>query len=283
MAQVLIGAVIISSSAVFVKLVDVGPTAAMFYRFLFGAIALLCTVLLKKEALWKNIHTVKWALLGGFIFAIDLFLWHRSIHYVGPGLATILANFQVFFLAMIGALFLNEKLTMRYVVSVPLAFLGLFMIIGWHFDKMEMLYKRGIIYGLLTAITYTALTLVMRKSQKISEKLSPSAHMMWVCFFGAALGSLFVLPSGETFHIPDLTSFVFLAAYGVICTGVGWVFISKGLPKVSASVAGLALILQPTGSFLWDVLLFSRPTTWFQSTGAVLAICAIYLGTVKKN
>ena len=76
---------------------------------------------------------------------------------------------------------------------------------------------------------------------------------------------------------------MFLAAYGVICTGVGWVFISKGLPRVSASVAGLALILQPTGSFLWDVLFFSRPTTWFQGTGAVLTIFAIYLGTVKKR
>ncbi len=283
MIQVLAGAFLISFSSVFVKLVHVGPTAAMFYRFLFGALALFGAVIVKKESLWKNFNVLKFAALGGFIFSIDLFLWHRSIHYIGPGLATILANFQVFTLAIIGVLFLNEKLTLRFAISVPLAFCGLFLIVGWHFEQMGIHYKQGLIFGLLTALCYTSFTLVLQKSQKLPEKLSPTANMMWVCVFGSISGSFFVIPSGETFIIPDVVSVILLAAYGSICTGIAWVWISKGLANVSASMAGLVLILQPAGSFIWDLLIFSRPTTLLQIAGAILTISAIYLGALKKR
>ncbi|CAO0819763.1 hypothetical protein DFAR_1110033 [Desulfarculales bacterium] len=43
-------------------------------------------------------------------FALELTFWHRSIHLLGSGLATILAEFQVFFLAGFGALFFGERL-----------------------------------------------------------------------------------------------------------------------------------------------------------------------------
>lgn len=283
MLQVLFGAFLISFSSVFVKLVHVGPTSSMFYRFFFGGAALLCAVIVRRESVWKGFHTMKWAIMGGFIFSIDLFFWHRSIHYVGPGLATILANFQVFSLSVIGALFLKEKLTFRFLISVPLAFTGLFMIIGWQFDSMDMLYVWGIIYGLLTAVCFTGLTLVMQKSQKIPDKHSPVVNMMWVCFFGSLLGGVLVVASGETFVIPDIYSLFFLVVYGAVCTGLGWAFISKGLPKITVSLAGLVLILQPTGSFIWDMLIFSRPTTGLQLTGAVLTISAIYLGASRKK
>lgn len=283
MVQVLIGAFLISFSSVFVKLVHVGPTSAMFYRFFFGAITLIVLVLLKKDPFFKAFHTLKYSIAGGIIFAVDLSLWHRSIHYIGPGLATILANFQVFSLAIIGALYLNETLTRKFVIAVSLAFTGLFLIVGWQFDQMEALYKMGVVYGLLTAVCFTGLTLVLQKSQKIPNKLSPTANMMWVCIFGSLLGSIFVMLSGETFVIPDAQNLVLLFAYGSICTAAGWVFITKGLPDVSASLAGLALILQPTGAFTWDLLFFARPTTSLQMTGAILTICAIYLGALRND
>jgi hypothetical protein len=42
----------------------------------------------------------------GLFFALDLFCWHASILHIGPGLATIIDNFQVFVLTTVGILFL---------------------------------------------------------------------------------------------------------------------------------------------------------------------------------
>ncbi|NIM98112.1 MAG: EamA family transporter, partial [candidate division Zixibacteria bacterium] len=115
-ALLVVGASLISFSAVFVKLAEVGPTIAGFYRFLFGGLILSAIVLLRGNELWKGFRPFLTAAVCGLFLALDTTLWHRSIHAVGPGLATILANFQVFFLAGFGVLVLRERLTWRLMV-----------------------------------------------------------------------------------------------------------------------------------------------------------------------
>ncbi|MDA8137579.1 MAG: DMT family transporter [Desulfobacteraceae bacterium] len=247
MIQVLCGAFLISFSSIFVKLVHVGPTAALFYRFLFGGLALLMVTMMKGAPLWQGRRPMFLAVAGGVVFSLDLFFWHRSIHYIGPGLATLLGNFQVFFLAAVGVIFQKERLTLRFIIATLSAFAGFLLMVGFDFASMPPLYRLGIIYGLLTAISYAALTLIFQKSQLIFPRLSPGANMAWVCAVGAIAGAMEILPSGENFTIPDLESLIFLIAYGIICSAIGWSLISRGLPKVSASLAGLALILQPIG------------------------------------
>jgi drug/metabolite transporter (DMT)-like permease len=61
---------------------------------------------------------------------------------------------------------------------------------------------------------------------------------------------------------------------------VGWLLISRGIPHVEAGRAGLVLLLQPSLAFVWDILFFGRPTDALDVAGAVLAVGAVYLGTV---
>ena len=51
------------------------------------------------------------------------------------------------------------------------------------------------------------------------------------------------------------------------------------MSEVTAVEMGLALLLQPTLSFAWDVLFFDRPMTAIELTGAGIALVAIYLGS----
>ena len=152
MLQILLGAVIISFSSVFVKLVHVGPTTALFYRFIFGASALFAAALVTKTPLFRGLRSFLFAGLAGFLFSLDLFFWHRSILYVGPGLATILANFQVFILAVIGVVFMGERLRLFFIASIILAFSGLVLLTDLGFHSPDPFYLRGIIFGLLAAV-----------------------------------------------------------------------------------------------------------------------------------
>ncbi len=283
MLQILLGAILISFSSVFVKLVHVGPTAALFYRFSFGASALFITAFIVKTPLFRDLRSFLYSGLAGLLFSLDLFFWHRSILYVGPGFATILGNFQVFILALIGVVFLGERLRFLFIVSVIFAFSGLILLTGLNFHSMPPLYLRGIIYGLLTACCYSGVNLTIQKSQKLPVKLGPVANMAWLCFFGLMFGSLEVTASGETFIIPDIQSLLVLMAYGIICSGVGWYFITKGLSRVSISLAGLALILQPALAFLWDVLFFEKPVTALNIGGAAITVTAMYLGFISRS
>lgn len=276
------GAFLLSFAAVFVKLARVGPTTAGFYRMLVGGVVLALVAVARRERFWMGRAALTIAAAAGVWFALDLFFWHRSIHLVGPGLATILANFQVFLLAGYGAVVLRERLTWRLGVAIPLALAGLFLLVGVDWGHLPAGYRWGVALGLLTAVSYGAFLLTLRASQARAGRLEPIPNLLIVCAVTTPLLGAGALAEGQTLGVPDPTTALLLVAYGVTAQVVGWLLISRGLPGVEAGQAGLILLLQPSLAFVWDVLFFARPTDLTDVLGATLALAAIYLGTRRS-
>lgn len=281
--KVLAGAVLISFSSVYVKIALVPPTVSGFYRVFFGGIFLLIVVLLKKEKIWKDSRSFFAGALAGFIFAVDLYCWHKSIHYIGPGLATVIANFQVFFLALAGLIFYREKITVVQSVAVPLAFIGLLPVVGFDWAVLTTSYKTGLIFGLATALSYAAYILILRQIQRSETSLSAASNLVVVSFFAAFFLIIIVLLEQNSLAIPDGKSLTALVCLGVLSQGVGWILITSGLPGIRAYLAGMLLLLQPSLSFVWDVILFSRPTSFQGYIGLLVTLSAIYMGTYAGN
>jgi drug/metabolite transporter (DMT)-like permease len=273
----------ISFSPVFVALADVGPTMAGFYRNLFGGLFLFILVVARGDRLWAGGRPFAMAAVCGILFAADLSFWHRSIHHVGPGLATIIGNFQVFFLAAFGIIVFKEKPDWRYIISVPLAIVGLFLIVGLDWSRLESHYKLGVLFGLATALTYAAFVLILQNAQRRERRLSATANLCVISLVSTAAMAVEGSFQGESFLIPNPHSWGALLAYGVVCQGIGWIMISRALVNVEASRAGLILLLQPTLAFIWDVLFFARPTGALDAVGALIALIAIYFGGSREK
>lgn len=283
MLQLVFGVVMISLSGVFVKLVDVEPTAIAFYRMLFGGIVLATITLARRETLWFGARFMIPAVIAAAWFAGDLFFWHRSILYVGPGLATLLANFQVFLLALAGFLLYGERPGPRLVIAIPLAFAGLALLVMPEWLSLGEGYRVGVIFGLITAVCYAGYTLTLRASRQENSSTSNYANMAVLSLICAAMLAPLTVVSGESFTIPSWQDFGWLVVYGVTAQLLGWVLISQALPKLKASTVGLVLLLQPVSAFIWDFAIFERRLVLIQFIGGALALVAIYLGSVRKN
>jgi drug/metabolite transporter (DMT)-like permease len=48
-------------------------------------------------------------------------------------------------------------------------------------------------------------------------------------------------------------------------------------------LSGFILLLQPALAFVWDVLLFQRPTSLVNWAGVFIVLVAIYLGSVRPT
>jgi drug/metabolite transporter (DMT)-like permease len=94
---------------------------------------------------------------------------------------------------------------------------------------------------------------------------------------------LLALGEGGSLAIPDISSSVALGAYGVFSQAVGWILISKGLPGVRVSLAGLLILIQPSLAYVWDILFFGLPVTPMKLAGTLMALSAIYLGSTRRN
>jgi drug/metabolite transporter (DMT)-like permease len=282
-AHVALGALLLSFAAVWVRLAPVGPTAAGFYRMLVGGLVLLPIALARRERLWAGRRALGFVLAAAVFFTADLAFWHKSIHLVGPGLATILANFQVFLLAGFGIVVLRERLRWQFALAIPAALAGLLLLVGVDWTSLPAGYRAGVVLGLLTAIAYGSYLLVLRASQARAGRLEPLPNLMAICWVTTALLALVALGEGESLAIPDGRTAALLVGYGITAQVAGWLLISRGIPHVEAGRAGLLLLLQPSLAFVWDILFFSRPTDAMDVGGALLALGAIYLGTVRDG
>jgi len=278
MLLVLAGAVMISFAAVFVRLADVAPTTSGFYRMLFGTLALAAWVALV-PALRREMRR-GWAgsTVIALFFAADMWFWHRSIDYIGPGLATLLANFQVFVLTAIGLVWFREHVSARFAAAIALAAGGLWLLFGREWSALSGSYRLGIALGLMTALAYSGYLLSLRRSRLRMPEVGVEARLVQVTLLcGAMLGAI-NLAEGHGFAIPDARSLASLIALGVICQVFGWLAITRGMPGLPASLLGLLLLLQPTLSVIWDVWFFSLRLAPAQIAGAALALAGIYLG-----
>jgi drug/metabolite transporter (DMT)-like permease len=281
--RLFVGAVLISLSPVWVKLVSVSPTTSGFYRVAIGSVTVLLLMVFARQKLELSRRAWIFVGLAGAFFALDLFFWHRSIIYVGPGLSTLLANFQVFILMAAGVVVLRQKPGATQLFAVPLALIGLVMIIGLDWRGLPGDYRLGVIFGLLTAIMYAGYLLSLRAARVNSKSRVPLAEVAMVSMVSTVLLVLIAQAEGVSLAVPDASDIKWLLGYGILSHSFGALFLASSLPHVSTTEAGLALLLQPTLSFVWDVLFFDRPMQPVEIAGAAIALIAIYLGSRKTH
>jgi len=279
--RLFLGAVLISLSPVWVKLVSVPPTTSGFYRVAIGSVTALLLMAFARQKL--RLSRRAWLLVGlaGAFFSLDLFFWHRSIIYVGPGLSTLLANFQVFIMMFAGVVLLRQKPSAAQLLAVPLALAGLLMIVGLDWQSLPGDYRLGVIFGLLTAMMYAGYLLSLRAARVDSTTRVPLAEVAVVSLVCTLLLVLMAQVEGVSLAVPDTADIKWLLCYGILSHSFGALLLASSLPHVSTTEAGLALLLQPTLSFVWDVLFFDRPMQPLEIVGAAIALLAIYLGSRK--
>lgn len=144
-------------------------------------------------------------------------------------------------------------------------------------------YRSGVLLGLSAAVVYALFVIALRKLQTNVTARDALSNFAVVSLLCAVLMGFEGWIQGESFHIPDQNSWLAMIALGVFCQALGWVLISKGLPSVAASRAGLLLLLQPTGAFLWDILIFQRTTTGLEYLGPGWYLSGNKIEIVRKG
>jgi drug/metabolite transporter (DMT)-like permease len=281
--RLFIGASLISLSPVWVKLVDVSPTTSAFWRLAIGGWVIAAYLIFTRRRLQFSARVWLVLVLAALFLAADLWFYHRSIQFIGPGLSTLIANFQVFVMAGAGLVILREPPTARQLVAIPLALFGLALIVGIDWQSLAAEYRRGILFGLGAAVTYAGYLLSMRHSRRESTNRVPSREIAIVSLVGAAMLGATALGEGQSLELAAGADIAWLTCYGVLSHGLGMLFITSSLPHVTTTQAGLALLLQPTLSFAWDVLFFARSMKLVELTGAAIALFAIYLGSRTRS
>ncbi len=279
--RLFIGAFMISFSPVFVSLVDVSPTTSGFYRVFFGGLVLTIVIIASRRRFVFTRSIWMALIFSALFFTADLWFWHRSILYIGPGLSTLIANMQVFFMMAAGIILFKQRPTITQLFAIPIAVLGLVVIVGIDWNGLDSDYQLGIIFGFLTAISYTGYMLFMRQAQINSVYKLPIREIAVMSILVSLFLALAAVIEGESLVISTSNDLLLLLAYGICSHAAGLILIASSLTKVSTAEVGIVLLLQPSLSFIWDILFFNRSIILIESLGVLMVLFAIYLGSKR--
>lgn len=273
----LLGAVCIACSPIFVRLSELGPIATAVHRVL-----LALPVLLLFQNLTPKTQTERtprkasdWGLLvlAGFMFAGDLATWHWSIGMTTVANATLLANFAPIFVALFSWLVFKERFTRLFLGGLALAMLGAITLMGASFNigtKTLM----GDLVALSCGGFYAGYILSIAR---LRSRFDTTTVMLWT-----SLGTfLFLLPlcwfQGESLIAPTLYGWLILLGLALISHAGGQSLIAFALAHLPASFGSVALLTQPVvAAILAVVVLGEVPVIW-QALGGAVVLLGIYL------
>lgn len=285
--QLLIGAAIIGSNGLMVRFAQTPPTVSAFWRMFISGILLALLVQCRHGWQPLSARALGWICVPAIAFAVDLWMWHRSILLVGPGLSTLLANAQVFFMVLAGVLLFGERLSLRFVAGVLLAFFGLWLLLGGDWASLPDEYRWGVWLGLATGLAYAVYNIGLKRSQAeagIGRARVPVEQVLCLAAFGSALVlGLMGMAEGNSFAIPGWRSFLILLTLAAVGHCLSWILISRSIQVLSVGMVGLLLLTQPAVAYLLDVLLLDKSTSPREWAGLAITLAGIFVAGLKTR
>ena len=276
-----LGALTIAGSAVLVRLADVPPSTAAFFRCAYAVPPLALLAWYERRRYGpRAAGQSRLAWIAGAFFAADLILWHHAISQVGAGLATVLGNTQVVVVPLAAWLFLGERPSARVAISVPVVLVGVVLISGvvgaGAYGVNPLL---GVIFGLATGLAYGGFILIQRGAN--ADVRRPAGPLFDASLSAAVVTLLVGLPLGEIDLVPSWPSHGWLLLLALGVHVIGWLLISISLPRLPAAITSVVLTIQPMASVFLGVWILSEAPSPIQLVGVVLILAGLLLATLR--
>ena len=274
----LLGVLAISFTAILVRLADVAPLTAGFFRAAYAFPILLIMWLLTRGTDRRPLSDRRLGFVAGLLLAADLWLFHAAIAAIGAGLGTLLANIQVVFVALAAWAIHDERPSTTAFVAIPAVFTGVALLSGLgRADTYGNDPVAGVILGALSGIVYASFILTFRaanrsQSSAIGSLLDATA--------GTAVGTgLAGLATGTLDLGFEWPAHGWLMVIAVLAQVFGWLMLGHALPRLPALTTSVLIMMQPIGALIWGALIFSEKLSALQGAG----VAVILLGVTAIN
>ncbi|HEY5712107.1 MAG TPA: DMT family transporter [Allosphingosinicella sp.] len=254
-----------------VRLADVGPVAAGFWR-LSLAVPVLAFIALRHTGGrpapgWTMIAAVA---AGGLFFAADLAAWHEGILRTKLANATLFGNFASFLFAVYGFFLLRRLPRPVQLLALILAVVGTILLMGNSYE-LSPANLTGDLLALLAGLFYTFYLVAVDRARRA---MAPFPVLAIATAAGALPLLLFALFLGEQVVPRDWTPVILLSISSQLI-GQGLLVYAMGhLPPM---VVGLCFLTQPIASAAIGRFAYDEKLSTADGIGALLICAALVL------
>ncbi|MDR3572314.1 MAG: DMT family transporter [Anaerolineaceae bacterium] len=288
----MLAAVILSTTAIFIRYLTqtyhLPALVLSFWRELFVALTLTVILAIVRPALLRIKRQHLFFLIAfGLVLAAFNSTWALSVTLNGASVSTVLAYCSTAFTALLGWLFLKERLNWVKLLAVVFSLVGCVLVSGAYRAAVWQANLLGIFVGVVSGLCYAVYSIMGRSA--FQRGLNPWTTLLYA--FGFAACFLFTLnltvgrflPGGAV-HPADLFWLQSaLAGWGVLfllaalptLSGLGLYNVSLSL--LPSSVANLIVTLEPVYTAILAYFIFGEVLTLIQLTGGLLILSGVVL------
>jgi drug/metabolite transporter (DMT)-like permease len=270
-AAVLLANLFLAAGPWMVRLADVGPVAAGFWRLAL-ALPFLAFVALRQSRGrpspgWTMIAAVA---IGGLFFAADLAAWHEGILRTKLANATLFGNFASFLFAIYGFVLLRRLPGPGQGLALLLAMVGTALLLGRSFEVSPAHFS-GDLLALLAGLFYTFYLIAVDRARRAMAPwpvlaIATAAGVLPILLFSIALGEQVM---------PHDWAPIILLSIGSQVIGQGLLVYAMG--HLSPVVVGLCFLTQPLASAAIGWAVYDERLSTADGIGALLICAALVL------
>ncbi len=268
---------IFGTIGIFVRHISLPSGAVAFVRGVMGTVFLLAVLMVKRRGLSFNAIKKNLPLLiaSGVCIGINWILLFEAYRYTTVAVATVCYYLSPVFVIIASPFVLRERLTVKKVICVLCALLGVALVSGV-FEAADggIGDIRGILLGIGAAALYAAAVLLNKHTRDID-----SYDMTVVQLSVAALAILpyTLLAESIDYSLVDIKTVVMLVIVGAIHTGLAYMLYFGAIKALPAQTAAIFSYVDPVVAIVLSAVLLSEKMTVFGFAGAVLVLLSTLL------
>ena len=239
----------------------------LFWRSVFFSLVVLFFLIVNyKKNIFNSVYRIG---LPGLFGAIVLSCGYAGYVFAMYNTTVANANFiiqtQTIFLAIFGYIFLKEKISILTLVSIFIAFSGIFLMLGGSLTTGQML---GNIAAFVMPISFAVLILTVRKYPSIDMIPLQLIAGIGAVLIGYLLSSKIIISTHDIF-------LGFIA--GFFQVGLGFIFITIGAKTTPSALVGIIMLTEAVLGPLWAWLFINETPPLVVLIGGAIVLSAVLL------
>ena len=249
------------------------PECVLFYRFLFGALAILPMPVLRHERLAAPPRELLRLALFSIMYALAALLMFQGFRYLPSGVASTLQFLYPLMVMIIMILFFHEKPSLITVCSVLLAILGVFLLSGGEGEGTVSL--KGIVLLLDSALCNAVYICGLHVAR--IRSISGLSITFWVLFFGMAASLANAVASGTFQWLHSWEELALAVLLAVVTAAISNLTLVLAIQRIGSTMASILGVMEPLTAVTVGILVFDEPATPGVFAGVAVICAAVVL------
>jgi drug/metabolite transporter (DMT)-like permease len=250
----------------------------VFTRTLIGSLLLVLIFVFSKQKVrfWKNKAHLLYLVISGVAMGTSWMFLYEAYARIGVSLATLAYYCGPIIVMILSPLLFREKLASAKLLGFLAVVVGMLCVNGQ--AVLQGSESWGLVFGILSAITYAFMVIFNKKAVSITGLENP----MWQLIISFITVAIFVgLKQGYSINLMQ-GNLLPILILGVLNTGIGCYFYFSSIGELPVQSVAIGGYIEPLSALLFSAALLGETLNPLQIAGAALILGGAAFGELFR-